>query len=149
MKTFLPAEPVAVERFLEDPHGVIDRMNYEGACAVIESQSGHSVIVMPRDWISVTEDQDFRLMLLCAVRYSLGRHTYMPDVISRYVDRHMHLLDEKTINLLIESVKGHLEDYIEHEPYPNLWQRLLNKLTCRRDELKVGGSNEHEEITFP
>ena len=149
MKTFLPADPIPLETFLADPHGVIDRMNYEGECAVLESKSGQSVIVMPRDWISVTEDQDFRLMLLGAVRYSLGRHTYMPDVISRYVDRHMHLLDEKTINLLIESVEGHLEDYIEHEPYPNLWRRLLEKLTRRRDELNAGGKDERKEITLP
>lgn len=139
MKTFLPADPIPLETFLADPHGVIDRMNYEGECAVLESKSGQSIIVMPRDWISVTEDQDFRLMLLSAVRYSLGRHTYMPDLISRYVDKHMETLDEATVNKLIESIESHLEDYIEHEPYPNLWRRLLDKLTQRHTELIAGG----------
>lgn len=139
MKTFLPADPIQIEEFLADPNGVIERMNYEGACAVLESKSGRSAMVMPVDWISTNEDQDFRLMLLSAVRYSLGRHTYMPDVISRYVDKHMEQLDEKTIAQLIKSVEQHLEDYIEHEPYPNLWRSLLNKLTQRRAELITGG----------
>ena len=109
MKTFLPADPVPLESFLANPHVVIGRMNYEGACAVLEAESGKSAIVMPCDWITVAEDQDFRLMLLSAVRYSLGRHTYMPDVISRYVDKHMETLDEATVNKLIESIESHLE----------------------------------------
>lgn len=144
MKTFLPADPIPLERFRANPNGLIDRMNYEGACVVLEAKSGKSAIVMPCDWIAVAEDQDFRLMLLSAVRYSLGRHTYMPDVISRYVDKHMETLDELTINKLMASIKSHLEDYVEQEPYPNLWRRLLEKLTRRRDELNAGGRNEYK-----
>lgn len=73
-------------------------------------------------------DADFRLILLSAMRYAMGRNTYMPAVVSNYIKRHLRFLDDKFLALAADDIQRHLEDYAEHEPNPNLWQALLDTL---------------------
>lgn len=42
-------------------------------------------------------DNHFQAILICAVRYSIGRRTYMPDLVTRYIKP---LLPHMTYNTL-------------------------------------------------
>ena len=77
-------------------------------------------------------DSDFRLILLSAMRYAMGKNTCMPVVVSDYIKRHIRLLDDKFLVLAADDIRRYLEDYAEHEPNPNLWQGLFDALETER-----------------
>lgn len=85
-------------------------------------------IVFHPDLLAPICDSDFRLILLSALRYAMGKNTYMPVVVSDYIKRHIHLLDDKFLVLAADDIRRYLEDYAEHEPNSNLWQSLLGVL---------------------
>ena len=90
--------------------------------------NGKEFLLCPQDLLAPICDADFRLILLSAMRYAMGRNTYMPAVVSDYIKRHIRFLDDKFLALAADDIRRHLEDYAEHEPNPNLWQGLFDAL---------------------
>ena len=88
--------------------------------------NGKEFLLCPQDLLAPICDADFRLILLSAMRYAMGRNTYMPAVVSDYIKRHIRFLDDKFLALAADDIRRHLEDYAEHEPNPNLWQGLFD-----------------------
>lgn len=89
------------------------------------TNNGKEFLLFPQDLLASIFDSDFRLILLSAMRYAMGRNTCMPVVVSDYIKRHIQLLDDKFLVLAADDIRRHLEDYAEHEPNLNLWQNLL------------------------
>lgn len=51
-------------------------------------------------------DEDFGAVLICAVRYALGRRTYMPSLVTEYIMGHCHLtLDSNTLGVMIRDIE--------------------------------------------
>ena len=90
--------------------------------------NGKEFLLCSQDLLAPICDADFRLILLSAIRYAMGRNTYMPAVVSDYIKRHIRFLDDKFLALAADDIRRHLEDYAEHEPNPNLWQGLFDAL---------------------
>ena len=90
--------------------------------------NGKEFLLCPQDLLAPICNADFRLILLSAMRYAMGRNTYMPAVVSDYIKRHIRFLDDKFLALAADDIRRHLEDYAEHEPNPNLWQGLFDAL---------------------
>lgn len=90
--------------------------------------NGKEFLLCPQDLLAPICDADFRLILLSAMRYAMGRNTYMPAVVSDYIKRHIRFLDDKFLALAADDIRRHLEDYAEHGLNPNLWQDLLGAL---------------------
>ena len=96
--------------------------------------NGKEFLLFPQDLLAPICDSDFRLILLSAMRYAMGRNTCMPVVVSDYIKRHVQLLDDKFLVLAADDIRRHLEDYAEHEPNLNLWQNLLCVLEVEQRE---------------
>ena len=94
--------------------------------------NGKEFLLFPQDLLAPIRDADFRLILLSAMRYAMGRNTYMPAVVSDYIKRHIRFLDDKFLALAADDIRRHLEDYAEHEPNPNLWQCLFDALEAEQ-----------------
>lgn len=90
--------------------------------------NGKEFLLFPQDLLAPICDSDFRLILLSAMRYAMGRNTCMPMVVADYIKRHIQLLDDKFLVLAADDISRHLEYYADHEPNPNLWQSLLDAL---------------------
>ena len=90
--------------------------------------NGKEFLLFPQDMLAPISDPDFRLILLSAMRYAMGRKTHMPSVIADYIKRHLPHLDDKFLTLAADDIRQHLEDYAEHEPNLNLWQGLLDAI---------------------
>ena len=57
-----------------------------------------------------TVDKDFTGILICAVRYCLGRQTYMPGLVINWIKRNMDgLFSLFDISLLQREIKEHFE----------------------------------------
>lgn len=51
-------------------------------------------------------DDDFGSMVVCAVRYSLGRCTYMSKLICDYLTPRLFLLDDKAIGCMERDIRA-------------------------------------------
>ncbi len=72
------------------------------------------------------DDLNFSLILCCAVRYALGRRTYIVGVVVDYVLAHLELLDSKTLSVMIRDIKE-CKNYGQ-DIDANDWMRLLAAL---------------------
>ena len=52
-------------------------------------------------------DNDFGLICTCAVRYSLGRMTYMPTVVQDFIRPHLTEVTDRTLRLLRNDIEDH------------------------------------------
>ncbi len=85
-----------------------------------------NVLLCPAAWFNFCFDDDFGCIINSAVRYSIGRETYMPSTVASYVRNYMDVLDRKTINVMLEDIDDALKD--EHLAQRSLWVHLKNDL---------------------
>ena len=77
-----------------------------------------------------THNDDFGAVLNCAVRYALGRQSYMPGLIIDYITPLLPEINDRTLYVLDQDITeqkycgGYGDPYID-EP---LWMRFLEKI---------------------
>ena len=71
-------------------------------------------------------DDDFGCIINSAVRYSLGRYTYMPSTVAEFVLKYLNYLDNKTISVMICDIDEALKN--EDLPLRKIWLELKSKL---------------------
>ena len=59
--------------------------------------------------ISVT--RDFELMIVCALRYSTGRESYMPSIAIDYIRYLIPMISANTLFILQRDIKEEVERY--------------------------------------
>ena len=85
-------------------------------------------------------NKDFETILLCAVRYAIGRRTYIPSRVIDYITPLLPYLSENTLRLIAneitehEAYEGGLGDEKIDKPY---WLDFLRKI-----RLEIGGRHE-------
>lgn len=55
---------------------------------------------------SVPINEDFGTILICAVRYSIGRRSYMPGLVQGYIRPLLPLLDKKTLYITQKDIEA-------------------------------------------
>ena len=85
-------------------------------------------------------NKDFETILLCAVRYAIGRRTYIPSLVIDYITPLLPYLSEDVLKLIADEIigrytyEGALGDEKIDKPY---WIKFLRKI-----RLEIGGRNE-------
>ena len=85
-------------------------------------------------------NKDFETILLCAVRYAIGRRTYIPSLVIDYITPLLPYLSEDVLKLIANEIigrytyEGALGDEKIDKPY---WEQFLRKI-----RLEIGGRNE-------
>lgn len=51
-------------------------------------------------------DENFGSILICAVRYAMGRKTYMPSVVVDFIKPFVRNLDSKTLTVIADDIKS-------------------------------------------
>ena len=103
-----------------------------------------------RDWMirigeqpqvgGVEIDKNFETILLCAVRYAIGRKSYMPSMVIDYITPLLPYLSEDVLKLIADEIigrytyEGALGDEMIDKPY---WEQFLRKI-----RLEIGDRNE-------
>lgn len=49
-------------------------------------------------------DKDFGIISLCAMRYALGRQSYMPSLVQNFIWEHIREIDSGTIEIMIRGI---------------------------------------------
>ena len=90
--------------------------------------------------MTIEINKNFETILLCAVRYAIGRRTYIPSLVIDYITPLLPYLSEDVLKLLAneitkyEAYEGALGDEMIDRPY---WEQFLRKI-----RLEIGGRNE-------
>ena len=85
-------------------------------------------------------NKDFETILLCAVRYAIGRRTYIPSLVIDYITPLLPYLSEDVLKLIADEIigrytyEGALGDEKIDKPY---WEQFLRKI-----RLEIGGRYE-------
>lgn len=134
VKPFDEYESITLNDLKDQTNSLLNLVTEELRPLRVSLKNGKEFLMIPQDILAPLCDHDFRLILIAAMRYAMGRNTYMPMVIADYIKRHVQLLDDKFLVLAADDIRRHFEDYREHEPNPNLWQGLLEALEAQRRE---------------
>lgn len=89
-------------------------------------------------WVMVT--QDFELMMISALRYAIGRYTYMPRVTIDYIRYLIPQLSTKTLFIMKRDITEEVERYkrIEMELYfADEWQKLAEDMNVEYEKKKA------------
>ena len=90
--------------------------------------------------MTIEIDKNFETVLLCAVRYAIGRKSYMPSLVIDYITPLLSHLSYNTLGLIANDITeygkyyGGLGDDKIDRPY---WEQFLRKI-----RLEIGGRNE-------
>ena len=131
---FQDYESITVDEPKDQANSLLNLVTEERRPLRVFMNNGKEFLLFPQDLLALICDSDFRLILLSAMRYAMGRNTCMPVVISNYIKHHIQILDDKFLVLAADDIRRHLEDYAEHELNPNLWQGLLDALETEQRE---------------
>ena len=127
-------ESITIDELKDQANSLLNLVTEEQRPLRVCTNNGKEFLLFPQDLLASICDSDFRLILLSAMRYAMGRKTHMPSVIADYIKRHLQLLDDKFLTLAADDIQRYLEGYAEHESNPDLWQNLLDALeTEQRD----------------
>lgn len=125
---------ISVDDLKDQANSLLNLVTEEQRPLRVFMNNGKEFFLFPQDMLAPISDSDFRLILLSAMRYAMGRKPHMPSVIADYIKRHLPHLDDKFLTLAADDIQRYLEDYAEHESNPDLWQNLLDALeTEQRD----------------
>ena len=127
-------ESITIDELKEQTTNILNLVREDQRPLRVCMNNGTEFLLFPQNILAPICDADFRLILLSATRYAMGRNTYMPAVVSDYIKRHIRFLDDKFLALAADDIRRHLEDYAEHEPNPNLWHDLLGALETEQRE---------------
>lgn len=117
---------------------ILDRVEKENIAFLITDDGKKDLVLCPAHWFEPYTDLDFGLIVNSAIRYALGRKTYMPSTVRDFTIRYMPMLDDKTVQVIIEDITKEL-DYRKGEmPKIEVWLDLSEKAEeekkCRQAE---------------
>ena len=126
-KGFYEVAPVAGFIARQDWTHTMERAERNGLS--LQSQKGSTGLLFSVRILAPILDGGLRHIVLAAIQYSLGRHTYMPGIVAEFTCRNLSRLDEATRFTAVAEIRAHLNRYGEQEPYPRLWHSLSRVLT--------------------
>ena len=115
---FYEVAPVAGFIARQDWTHMMERAERNGLS--LQSQKGSTGLLFSVRILAPILDGELRHIVLAAIHYSLGRHTYMPSVTVEFTCRNLNRLDEATRSAAVAAISAHLSRYGKLEPYPRV-----------------------------
>lgn len=86
------------------------------------------------------DDDNFQTILICAVRYSLGRRTYMPHLVMDYIAPIVPLLSDRTLGVIERDIGeadkmgvGYGDERIDKPRWLKFRQLILSEIENRKN----------------
>lgn len=126
-RDFYEAAPVPSSIARQDWTHMMERAERSGL--TLQTKKGSTGLLFSARILAPILDGGLRHIVLAAIQYSLGRHTYMPGIVAEFTCRNLSRLDEATRSTAVAEIRAHLNRYGEQDPYPRLWHSLSRVLT--------------------
>ncbi|WP_294852266.1 type II toxin-antitoxin system prevent-host-death family antitoxin [uncultured Oscillibacter sp.] len=121
---------------------ILDKVDKDDVGYVITDKGKDDLVLCPAHWF-FTLDDDFGCIVNSAVRYAIGRYTYMPSTVMEFVRRHLDILDTRTITIMIEDIERELPD--EKLYQRENWMSLRDDLKAQQKMLQHGTTINSKE----
>ena len=131
-KPFHEYEAITIDDLKDQTNSLLNLVTEELRSLTVTMENGKEFLLFSRELLDPLYDHDFRLILVAATRYSMGKNTAIPLTVAQYIRRDLRLLDAKALALAINDIRSHLTDYGALEPNPELWQNLLSILEAHQ-----------------
>lgn len=113
---------------------ILDKIDKEKVGVVILDEAGKDGhILCPAGWTGYCFDKDFGCIIISAVRYAIGRSTYMPGIVVDFVRKYLNVLDTNAIRAVIEEIDSQIK--WEEVADPGLWLELKKELLARQEHM--------------
>ena len=122
-------ERISRQHLCDNLDSILETVSLENVGFVITDAGKDDLVLCPASWLSPLISEGFGCIVNSAVRYSLGRDTYMPDVAVQFILEHMKLLDIRTVTVMYRDIQKALED--ENLPHRETWVSLMYALETR------------------
>ena len=122
-------ERISRQHLCDNLDSILETVSQENIGFVITDAGKDDLVLCPASWLSPLAKEGFGCIVNSAVRYSLGRDTYMPDVAVQFILEHMNLLDLRTVTVMYRDIQKALED--ENLPHRETWVSLMYALETR------------------
>lgn len=119
-------ERISRQHLCDNLDSILETVSRENIGFVITDAGKDDLVLCPASWLSPLASEGFGCIVNSAVRYSLGRDTYMPDVAVQFILEHMKLLDIRTVTVMCRDIQKALED--ENLPHRETWVSLMYAL---------------------
>ena len=106
-KPFQDCKSVTIDELKSQPSELLNQMTKEQQPLRVSMKDGKEYLLFPQEFLAPLCDNDFRLIVLSAMRYAMGRNTYMPLVVTDYIKRHIRMLDGKFLVLAANNIRHH------------------------------------------
>ena len=103
----------------------LEKADKENIGFVITDEGKNDLILCPASWFSIVADSDLECIIGCALRYAIGRNTYMPGLVCDFIKKHIDVLSENAVDVMINDIDRELENNIEQA---DIWQSLRSDL---------------------
>ncbi len=127
---------------------IIEKIDKEDIGYIIlneQGENGH--VICPAEWLSAVYDADFGAIIACAIRYSINRNTYMPNLVIRFVEKYIDILDYNTLQVAIRDIEQAIE--MDEACDVSQWTMLKEKLLAKQTELTEKYKNEQKKMQHP
>ena len=100
--SFQDYESITVDELKERTSSLLNLVTEGQRPLRVCMNNGKEFLLCPQDLLAPICDADFRLILLSAMRYAMGRNTYMPAVVSDYIKRpfDMEVVHRRVLNTI-------------------------------------------------
>lgn len=122
-------ERISRQHLCDNLDSILETVSLENIGFVITDPGKDDLVLCPASWLSPLVSEGFGCIVNSAVRYSLGRDTYMPDVAVQFILDHMNLLDLRTVTVMYRDIQKALEN--ENLPHRETWVSLMYALETR------------------
>ena len=122
-------ERISRQHLCDNLDSILETVSRENIGFVITDAGKDDLVLCPASWLSPLASEGFGCIVNSAVRYSLGRDTYMPDVAVQFILHHMNLLDLRTVTVMYRDIQKALEN--ENLPHRETWVSLMYALETR------------------
>ena len=122
-------ERISRQHLCDNLDSILETVSRENIGFVITDAGKDDLVLCPASWLSPLVSEGFGCIVNSAVRYSLGRDTYMPDVAVQFILHHMNLLDLRTVTVMYRDIQKALEN--EKLPHRETWVSLMYALETR------------------
>lgn len=85
VKSFQNYESITIGELKDQANSLLNLVTEEQRPLRVCMNNGKEFLLFPQDLLAPICDSDFRLILLSAMRYAMGKNTCMPVVVSDYL----------------------------------------------------------------
>ena len=114
------------QQLCDEFDSILELVEKEKVAFLIEDKKKNYVLCSA-SWVEAYNDEDFGEIVNAAVRYSIGRYTYMPGLVRDFVIRNIGALNDKTLSIIVSDIDREFKMHPELD-YSETWLSLKSAI---------------------